>query len=594
MVRVAIEAFLRGSSVVVCAPTSSGKTLVGEAAAAATMARGGRLIYTTPLKALSNQKLRDFRVKFGEGNVGLLTGDVAVNRDAPILVMTTEILRNMLYTRFSPHPPNPPFPSTPRFLIHPPLPYLQVIYCPKSIQLVCLSATVANPDELADWIGRVHGRTELVTSQHRPVPLKWHFSTRFRMLPLLDNRGRDINPGGGLAELVGRGRRGEAKSRVEELSAQQVQQQWRRQVPRVRDTLEQLRKKDMLPAIWFIFSRRGCDTAVSFVRDTNLLSPSEQAEVEAAIAALRQQQPEAVREGSVEALKKGVAAHHAGCLPPWKGFVEDLFQRGLVKVLKKGVAAHHAGCLPPWKGFVEDLFQRGLVKCSLFCPPPPSTHSTPHQVVFATETLSAGINMPARTTMLCALSSVPPSHAHTASHLSVPCSVPLPLPLTPLPIRWYSQQRPCQQASTCLHAPPCSLLSPNIWAVASVVAIRYPLVPTVHVHPCSFLLSTPLSHHRGNAGRSLLSANAMLQIGWRAGRRGKDRQGHVVVMQTPFHSPSLFPLIIFLFHSHRSVCRGNAVHSHLWHGSEPAGGECGWKCTETLSGMARGGGADAL
>ncbi|CAI5461363.1 unnamed protein product [Closterium sp. Yama58-4] len=96
--RVAIEAFLRGSSVVVCAPTSSGKTLVGEAAAAATMARGGRLIYTTPLKALSNQKLRDFRVKFGEGNVGLLTGDVAVNRDAPILVMTTEILRNMLYT----------------------------------------------------------------------------------------------------------------------------------------------------------------------------------------------------------------------------------------------------------------------------------------------------------------------------------------------------------------------------------------------------------------------------------------------------------------------------------------------------------------
>ncbi|CAI7771074.1 unnamed protein product [Closterium sp. NIES-53] len=205
--------------------------------------------------------------------------------------------------------------------------------------------------------------------------------------------------GGGLAGLVGRGRRGEAKNRVEELSAQQVQQQWRRQVPRVRDTLEQLRRKDMLPAIWFIFSRRGCDTAVSFVRDTNLLSPSEQAEVTEAIAALRQQQPEAVREGAVEALKKGVAAHHAGCLPPWKGFVEDLFQRGLVKV------------------------------------------------VFATETLSAGINMPARTTVLSALS----------KHLG-----------------------------------------------------------------------------GGNAGRSLLSANALLQMAGRAGRRGKDKQGHVVVVQTPF------------------------------------------------------------
>ncbi|CAK9185732.1 unnamed protein product [Ilex paraguariensis] len=203
--RLAIQAFLRGSSVVVSAPTSSGKTLIAEAAAVATVARGKRIFYTTPLKALSNQKFREFRETFGDSNVnvGLLTGDSAVNRDAQVLIMTTEILRNMLYQSVG-------MVSSGSGLFHVDVIVLDevhylsdtsrgtvweeiVIYCPKEVQLICLSATVANPDELAGWIGQIHGKTELVTSSKRPVPLNWHFSTKTAMLPLLDEKGTSIN-----------------------------------------------------------------------------------------------------------------------------------------------------------------------------------------------------------------------------------------------------------------------------------------------------------------------------------------------------------------------------------------------------------------
>lgn len=420
-----VEAFLRGSSVVVAAPTSSGKTLVAEAAAAATIARGGKIVYTTPLKALSNQKLREFREKFGEGNVGLMTGDAAVNREAPILIMTTEILRNMLYAGMGEEEDSRLGGIDTVVLdeVH----YLSdisrgtvweetIIYCPPRVKLICLSATVANPDELAEWIESIHGPTELVTSARRPVPLRWHFSTRFGMQPLLNAQQTAINPrlllapeeeeseaegdaegdsvgfesflkkgksGGGRGttrggrrggrgrepyedmagrmarglrdkkragarggaselardelalyedEMRARGRKGGNRGAKRELSPEDMKKLWRRQVPRVRDTLLQLQRHNMLPAIWFIFSRRGCDTAVTYVNDLQLLNPQEQEEMNEALREFHAQQPEAVRKGCAAALLRGVAAHHAGCLPAWKGFIEELYQRGLIKV----------------------------------------------------------------------------------------------------------------------------------------------------------------------------------------------------------------------------------------------------------------------
>eukprot|EP00850_Spirogloea_muscicola_P007740 SM000040S14752 [mRNA] locus=s40:109260:117320:+ [translate_table: standard] len=444
--RLAIKAFLKASSLVVCAPTSSGKTLIAEGAAAVTLARGKRLFYTTPLKALSNQKLREFRVKFGEANVGLLTGDAAVNRDAPVLVMTTEILRNMLYSSVGILEEGSRLMDVDAIVLDE-VHYLSdisrgtvweetIIYCPKDVLLICLSATVANADELAGWIRQVHGPTELVTSNWRPVPLSWHFSMRNAMVPLLNEQGSAINrcllpkskqvfqesapweewfpetakpqggrrargasTGNGRSGRRKEGRRGGSDNFSSWLSPEEMQMLRRRQVPQLRDTLLQLQQGDMLPAIWFVFSRRGCDSAVFLLDDVQLLSTHEVAQVKTAVDVFREQYPEAVRESHVASLYRGLASHHAGCLPAWKSFVEELYQRGLIKV------------------------------------------------VFATETLAAGINMPARSTVLSSLSK------------------------------------------------------------------------------------------RGDSGHALLSANAMLQMSGRAGRRGIDLQGHVVVVQTPFEGP---------------------------------------------------------
>ncbi|KAI4383551.1 hypothetical protein MLD38_009377 [Melastoma candidum] len=388
--RLAIEAFLRGSSVVVSAPTSSGKTLIAEAASVATVARGRRLFYTTPLKALSNQKFREFRETFGDAYVGLLTGDSAVNKDAQIVIMTTEILRNMMYQSVGKV-------SSGSGLLHldvivlDEVHYLSdisrgtvweeiVIYCPKDIQLICLSATVANADELAGWIGQIHGKTELVTSSRRPVPLTWHFSTKSSLSPLLDEKGKgmnrklslnyqlytlgyQLNKDDGGRRRNSRRRRNETKTYADgnipsqgTISKNNANAVRRSLVPQVVDTLQQIQLRDMLPAIWFIFSRRGCDAAVQYVEGYSLLDSCEMSEVELALKRFRLQYPDAVRETALKGLMNGVAAHHAGCLPLWKSFIEELFQRGLIKV------------------------------------------------VFATETLAAGINMPARTTVLSSLS----------------------------------------------------------------------------------------------------------------------------------------------------------------------------------------------
>ncbi|WP_414543416.1 DEAD/DEAH box helicase [Nostoc sp. CCY0012] len=346
----AIASLNAGRSVVVCAPTGSGKTLVGEYAIYRALSRGKRVFYTTPLKALSNQKLRDFRETFGYDQVGLLTGDASINRDAPILVMTTEIFRNMLY--------GTPIGQVGISLVDVEAVVLDechymndrqrgtvweesIIYCPRAIQLVALSATVANSDQLTDWLNRVHGPTDLIYSNFRPVPLEFHYCNPKGLFPLLNDSKTKINP-----RLANRGKRKQGDRG----------RGGRPEAPGIAYTLSHLQQRDMLPAIYFIFSRRGCDKAVAEVGDLWLVNNDESQILRRQIDDFLARNPEAGRSGQIAPLYRGIAAHHAGILPAWKVLVEELFQQGLIKV------------------------------------------------VFATETLAAGINMPARTTVISTLS----------------------------------------------------------------------------------------------------------------------------------------------------------------------------------------------
>ncbi len=343
----AIGALDAGRSVVVCAPTGSGKTLVGEYAIYRALARNRRVFYTTPLKALSNQKLRDFRRQFGQEQVGLLTGDTSINREAPVLVMTTEIFRNMLYG--TPIGEVGTSLSGVETVVLDECHYMNdrqrgtvweesIIYCPPEIQLVALSATVANSDQLTEWISQVHGPTDLVYSDYRPVPLQFHFCTPKGLFPLLNPEGTHPNP------------------RIKAKTPHPGGRRDPKAAPPAAFILHQLWQRDMLPAIYFIFSRRGCDQSVASLGGLSLINPAEAALLRSYIDEFLASNPEAARDGQVESLYRGIAAHHAGILPAWKSLVEELFQQGLIKV------------------------------------------------VFATETLAAGINMPARTTVISSLS----------------------------------------------------------------------------------------------------------------------------------------------------------------------------------------------
>jgi superfamily II RNA helicase len=341
----AVDSLNLGRSVVVCAPTGSGKTLIGEYAIHRAIRQGRRVFYTTPLKALSNQKFRDFKAEFGEDNVGLLTGDISINREALVVVMTTEIFRNMLYgTRIGEvgtsmmgveavvldecHYMNDKQRGT--------VWEESIIYCPPHIQLVGLSATVANSKQLTDWISLVHGPTDLIYSDYRPVPLEFHFVSPKGIAPLLDPNTAKLNP--------------KLKSHRPPGSRKQED------IPSIGFVVSKLAEREMLPAIYFIFSRRGCDKAVADMATLRLVNEEESARLKIRIDEFLAKNPEAARAGQVEPLYKGVAAHHAGILPAWKVLVEELFTQGLIKV------------------------------------------------VFATETLAAGINMPARTTVISSLS----------------------------------------------------------------------------------------------------------------------------------------------------------------------------------------------
>ncbi len=343
-----------GEDVLVTAPTGAGKTLIAEFAVELARDEGKRVFYTTPIKALSNQKFNDLAEVHGSENVGLLTGDTSIRRDAPIIVMTTEVLRNMLYNDVEGL-------SDLGFVVLDEVHYLAdrfrgpvweevIIHLPDRVQMVSLSATVSNVEEFGAWLREVRGPTTIVSTSHRPVPLVNHVLVGHRMYDLFTHTDSErIDPALNHATRT----HGGPRSR----RARATRARFRR--PSRTQVVSSLAEAAMLPAIMFIFSRNGCDEAVEQYLSTgvDLNSREEKTIVNAALESLREELAD-------EDL--GILGYHT-------------FREGLLL----GVAAHHAGMIPQFKQLVEDLFSQGIIK-----------------VVFATETLALGINMPARTVVL--------------------------------------------------------------------------------------------------------------------------------------------------------------------------------------------------
>ncbi|RFU87065.1 RNA helicase [Streptomyces triticagri] len=367
------QALEAGKGVLVAAPTGSGKTIVGEFAVHLALSQGKKCFYTTPIKALSNQKYADLARRYGSDKVGLLTGDNSVNADAPVVVMTTEVLRNMLY-------------AGSRsllglgYVVMDEVHYLSdrfrgavweevIIHLPESVTLVSLSATVSNAEEFGDWLDTVRGDTAVIVSEHRPVPLFQHVLAGRRMYDLFEEESsakkREVNPD--LTRMArmeasrpvhGRDRRRGRHMREADRERERRQRS-RIWTPGRPEVIERLDAEGLLPAITFIFSRAGCESAVQ----------------QCLYAGLRLND-EAGRRRVREIVEERTAA-----IPD-----EDLHVLGYfewLEALERGIAAHHAGMLPTFKEVVEELFLHGLVKA-----------------VFATETLALGINMPARSVVL--------------------------------------------------------------------------------------------------------------------------------------------------------------------------------------------------
>ena len=373
-----LQALMMGNNALIATPTGSGKTVVGELAIYYALMLGLRVAYTTPLKALSNQKFQDFTAKYGGDRVALLTGDIAINRGAPVTVMTTEVFRNMIYDQGSDqldnlfmvcfdefHFMNDPDRGT--------VWEESVISCPPKVRILALSATMGNVKDIQGWISSIHGPTDLVISDHRPVPLRYFFGMKQGLLPLF----RDPNAGPGALSGVqkAQGKLGAGATinpsilKFEEQAIKNAQQKMQRNgkpmkmarvntqslIPKYSDIVENLAGLNLLPVIIFIFSRTGCEQNAKMLLQSKLrlLNDEEVRYVTAKINNFIKQNPE---------------------IP---------FSKSDVQMLRAGVGVHHAGLIPVLKAFVEDLFNANKIK-----------------VLFATETLAAGVNMPARTTVI--------------------------------------------------------------------------------------------------------------------------------------------------------------------------------------------------
>lgn len=371
----ACAALERGHGVLVCAPTGAGKTVVGEFAVHLALAAGGKCFYTTPLKALSNQKHTDLTARYGRDRIGLLTGDVSVNADAPVVVMTTEVLRNMLYA-------NSPALQGLSYVVMDEVHFLAdrmrgpvweevILHLPDEVRLVSLSATVSNAEEFGGWIQTVRGDTTVVVDEHRPVPLWQHVLVGKRLFDLFDYRSAEApaQPSAGHEPRVNPDllRHISHRREADRMSDWQPRRRGGPRTGRPRfyrppprpDVIATLDAEGLLPAITFVFSRAGCDAAVQQCLRSSLQLTTQ--EERAQIAEVIDHRCGDLADADLDVL----------------GYYE--WREGLLR----GLAAHHAGMLPAFRHTVEELFTAGLVRA-----------------VFATETLALGINMPARTVVL--------------------------------------------------------------------------------------------------------------------------------------------------------------------------------------------------
>lgn len=368
----ACRALEQGHGVLVCAPTGAGKTVVGEFAVHLALAAGRKCFYTTPIKALSNQKHKDLVERYGAERIGLLTGDQSINGDAPVVVMTTEVLRNMLYA-------DSPALQGLSHVVMDEVHFLAdrmrgavweevILHLPEEVRLVSLSATVSNAEEFGGWIQTVRGDTTVVVDEHRPVPLWQHMLVGRRLFDLFETHGGAIGPGGSGRvdpELLRHIAHRREADRMADWQPRGRGRQGHRgapgggRPPARPDVIGLLKDDGLLPAITFVFSRAGCDAAVKQCLRSPLRLTTQ-----------------ADRARIAEVIDRRCA---------------DLAEADLIVLdyhewregLLRGIAAHHAGLLPVFRHTVEELFTEGLVKA-----------------VFATETLALGINMPARTVVL--------------------------------------------------------------------------------------------------------------------------------------------------------------------------------------------------